>query len=311
MPSSQLANILSFGAAGRVDDALAELARLQEEYERKRQEVDQRRVEVQLTLERLIQAKREAHLSLSRVRKLTRGLTVRDRSFAAELPALGDSLADLERVEVSLQAGDVALAAAGGSGAAVSTALGAWALVGAVGTASTGTALSTLSGAAAVKATLAWFGGGSLAAGGAGMAGGALVLGGLVAVPAVALTALFSHLSANKKIAEIKSHGEKLVAEGEKCEKNLVTLRALKERSQELMLALAHAQRGFEHEFDRVATAIRRPWHIRLWAWTRALFGGRRYSDGEVKLIAEVGTAATALARIIDQPVLDERGMPT
>lgn len=38
--------------------------------------------------------------------------------------------------------------------------------------ASTGTAISTLAGAAATNATLAWFGGGSLVADGWGMAGG-------------------------------------------------------------------------------------------------------------------------------------------
>lgn len=66
-----------------------------------------------------------------------------------------------------------------------SMALGAWALVSAIGTASTGTAIGTLSGVAATNATLAWFGGGAVAAGGAGMSGGMLVLGGIVAVPII------------------------------------------------------------------------------------------------------------------------------
>lgn len=66
-----------------------------------------------------------------------------------------------------------------------SMALGAWALVSAIGTASTGTAIGTLSGVAATNATLAWFGGGALAAGGAGMSGGILVLGGMVAAPII------------------------------------------------------------------------------------------------------------------------------
>jgi hypothetical protein len=49
--------------------------------------------------------------------------------------------------------------------------------------ASTGTAISSLSGAAAWNATLAWLGGGSLAAGGGGMTVGSVVLGGVVAAP--------------------------------------------------------------------------------------------------------------------------------
>lgn len=57
----------------------------------------------------------------------------------------------------------------------------------ALGTASTGTAISSLSGAAAQSATLAWWGGGSLASGGLGMAGGAAALTGIgFAVGAVA-----------------------------------------------------------------------------------------------------------------------------
>jgi hypothetical protein len=64
---------------------------------------------------------------------------------------------------------------------------GVYALVG-LGTASTGTAISGLSGIASQNATLAWLGGGSLAAGGGGMALGGLVLGGITLVP----TLLFS-----------------------------------------------------------------------------------------------------------------------
>lgn len=54
--------------------------------------------------------------------------------------------------------------------------LGSWGLVAALGSASTGAVISGLSGVAATNATLAWFGGGALAAGGAGMLGGFIVL---------------------------------------------------------------------------------------------------------------------------------------
>lgn len=64
---------------------------------------------------------------------------------------------------------------------------GAMSLATSVGVASTGTAISGLSGAAATNATLAWLGGGSLAAGGGGMALGSLVLGGITVGPALAI----------------------------------------------------------------------------------------------------------------------------
>ena len=61
-------------------------------------------------------------------------------------------------------------------------------LVAAFGTCSTGTAISSLSGAAATNATLAWLGGGAASAGGGGVAAGTVVLGGIVVVAAIAVT---------------------------------------------------------------------------------------------------------------------------
>lgn len=93
-----------------------------------------------------------------------------------------------------------------------SAALGAWGLVSLIGSASTGTAISSLSGVAATNATLAWFGGGSLATGGAGMAGGFWVLGGIVAAPIV----YFSTKSAYEKLDTIKEKTKELTEESDK-----------------------------------------------------------------------------------------------
>jgi hypothetical protein len=70
-------------------------------------------------------------------------------------------------------------------GVASAASQGTLGLIGLFGTASTGTAISGLSGAAAWNATLAWLGGGSLAAGGGGMALGTVVLGGITVGPAL------------------------------------------------------------------------------------------------------------------------------
>jgi len=72
--------------------------------------------------------------------------------------------------------------------------------------ASTGTAISALSGAAATNATLAWFGGGALAAGGLGMAGGMAVLGGIVAGPVLAVGGAVFAAMAREKLANARSH---------------------------------------------------------------------------------------------------------
>ncbi|MDM5070066.1 hypothetical protein OB952_22315 [Aeromonas salmonicida] len=68
--------------------------------------------------------------------------------------------------------------------------------------ASTGTAISALGGVAATNATLAWFGGGSLAAGGLGMAGGTAVLGGIVAGPVLAIGGMYLAAKAEAELHE-------------------------------------------------------------------------------------------------------------
>lgn len=95
------------------------------------------------------------------------------------------ALTDLK--QVTLLATSLISGTAGGAVAGAAVAFGAYGAAGALATASTGTAIATLSGAAATNATLAFFGGGALAAGGLGIAGGTMVLGGLVAGPALAV----------------------------------------------------------------------------------------------------------------------------
>ena len=67
--------------------------------------------------------------------------------------------------------------------------------------ASTGTAIASLSGAAATNATLAWFGGGSLASGGLGIAGGTAVLGGVVVAPIIAVAGLIMEAKSEENLA--------------------------------------------------------------------------------------------------------------
>ena len=97
----------------------------------------------------------------------------------------------------------------GGAGAAGAGALVGMACYGGakmLATASTGTVISSLSGVAATNATLAWFGGGSIAAGGMGIAGGMAVLGGFVAAPIIAVGGTLLAAKARRNLAEALSN---------------------------------------------------------------------------------------------------------
>lgn len=114
-------------------------------------------------------------------------------------------------------------------------------------TASTGTAISSLGGVAATNATLAWLGGGSLAAGGYGMAGGMMVLGGIVAGPALAV---FGHILGNKgeeALNNAKANMEQAITLRDQAELMAAKLKAVEE-----ITALANTT------FSKVSSQLRR-----------------------------------------------------
>lgn len=105
----------------------------------------------------------------------------RDSVGLDELKEMQIDKKDFEELkELVTFAGSVAGGTVAGTAGGALVAFGAYGAAQALACASTGTAIASLSGAAATNATLAFFGGGSLAAGGLGMAGGTMVLGGLV-----------------------------------------------------------------------------------------------------------------------------------
>ena len=122
------------------------------------------------------------------------------------------------------------------------------------GTASTGTPISALSGAAATKAALAWLGGGALAAGGSGMAGGSAVLalmgpiGWTVGGLAIAGSGLYLN-SRNKK------HAEKATKEAVKIEAQIRSLRAALDEIRHIESSTTRHISGCQRMLDLLATA--------------------------------------------------------
>ncbi len=133
-----------------------------------------------------------------------------------------------------------------GASAGALAGLGAYGSVGLFASASTGTAISTLSGIAAQNATLAWLGGGSLAAGGFGIAGGTLVLGGIVTAPALAIAGF--HMAGKGEEALTKAHEYAARAESNIAKIKIMksSLNGLMLNSVELQLVLLNVVKRFE-----------------------------------------------------------------
>jgi len=130
-----------------------------------------------------------------------KGIELTDSIGIDEMNKMQISEAKLKEMQdTALSARDVIGGGITGVGAGVLLGWGTYGGVMALGTASTGTAIATLSGAAATNATLAWLGGGAIAAGGGGMALGSVILGGIVAGPALLVAGTIFGASAKAKV---------------------------------------------------------------------------------------------------------------
>lgn len=187
---------------GRKKTARNIYSRHRRRYEYDLEQCDKGLEDVNGDLKKLGKLRLESLDMLKLAAEFLRKATVRDREPEKEFDFEPEILAKWESpgVEVSNIIRDATKSVTAG----VSTAIGVYSAVGALGSASTGTAIGTLSGAAAQNATLAWLGGGSLAAGGGGMAVGVVTLGSLFVGPAALVTGLVEMTRAARFVTEIE-----------------------------------------------------------------------------------------------------------
>ena len=201
----------------------AEIKQICDEYVAAAEQLtEHRRIQLNVHIEEFGALRLEAlHETLGRFLRVMEALKQRNRVKEYELLAgLGidtQSLDSMETLDMTVGESLRTTAATGALG--IAAVLGTPALVtsavGSLATASTGTAISSLSGAAANSAILAWLGGGSIAAGGGGMAAGTVVMAGITAGATAGVTILAAGILISthyaKKLTEVSTH-EKEVA---------------------------------------------------------------------------------------------------
>lgn len=201
-------------------------------------------------------------------------------------------LKEMESFASSFASGTVA-GAAGGAFAA----FGAYSAATTFATASTGTAIASLSGAAATNATLAFFGGGSLAAGGLGMAGGTAVLGGLVAGPALLVMGLVTGAKASKNLDNAYANRAKAEEICEQLQTAADQCRAIRRRTYMLYTLLARLDTYFLPLIYQLEEVVDKE--------------GTDYSaftlEAKQTVAATVSIAATVKA-VLDTAILTEEG---
>lgn len=211
---------------------------------------------------------------------------------------LGDfstSIKELKHDYNALQDAGLGLGAGLSSGAAL--AFGAYNGTMILATASTGTAISSLGGVAATNATLAWLGGGSLAAGGYGMAGGMMVLGGIVAGPALAI---FGHILGNKgEEALNKARANMEEAKTARDEANLVA---------EKLFAIEQVTALANKTFSAISTHLRRDVHALKAVIKSSGEDFSAYNDAEKQQVFKTVKIAQLIKAMLDTAILDTDG---
>ncbi|SHI29144.1 hypothetical protein SAMN02745671_00070 [Anaerovibrio lipolyticus DSM 3074] len=205
------------------------------------------------------------------------------------------SLGELQRASFSAAqiGGSMFTGLAGGSVAA----LGAYGAVGLLATASTGTAISTLSGVVATNATLAWLGGGSLAAGGFGVAGGMAVLGGAVLGPALLIGSFVAYAKADEALNKAKSYRAKAKQFEAECENVCSLCKAVTERAEQIKDVLVKLDKMLVNGNKNMVSIIENEgtdWNS--------------YSDQDKRIIAGVAMTAKTLKVILDTSLLHDDG---
>jgi hypothetical protein len=164
----------------------------------------------------------------------------KEYEFLSEIDIQAEEIKEMEAVD--MKASDALRTLAVGGGFAAIGVIGTPAIVtGAVTAmcaAGTGTAISTLSGAAASNAVLAWLGGGTIAAGGGGVAAGTVVLGAITATATIGLAVVAVGTLASKFYAKKNSEAEAYLAEvkvwAEQMQASWTILGGIKRRIEEL-----------------------------------------------------------------------------
>lgn len=240
----EIKNVITFGYAEKEENARKECEQAQsawEKWQKTAAAYDENKGRLNQTIRKIVAVCKE--------NGIRENADVISKDYADLLSANISVLAD-DSVTGSLFAG----AACGTAGA-----VGAFTLVGMFGTASTGVAISSLSGAAATTSTLAALGGGSLASGGLGMLGGVCALGGIGAVIGISCAMTVKSYRSVKKyettIKEIKEWLNK-VPPVEAVEKQAEKLRSLNGKIEKLLTNFNQGMFSVEKLYDSVKVLI-------------------------------------------------------
>jgi hypothetical protein len=279
------------------EEADALLESLNKENERKRQESNEILADFGKT--RLEALKSTVGVFLKYIEVLGHNYKEKEYEILGKVDIKPEQIKELESVEMNASNALGTVAASGSLAAAALTGVPSavtWG-VGAFATASTGTAISSLSGAAATNATLAWLGGGSIAAGGGGMAAGATVLAGItyasMGVLALASAGLISSAYYSKKYTEATQYLESVKEYRSKLHLGWELMNRINQRARELKSITLELQGRIENSLLYLEPLI---------------YDFQNTDEYYLQTFQECAIMVKAMSELSQTPIMDEQG---
>ena len=279
------------------EEADALLESLNKENERKRQESNEILADFGKT--RLEALKSTVGFFLKYIEVLGHNYKEKEYEILGKIDIKPEQINELESVEMNASNALGTVAASGSLAAAALTGVPSavtWG-VGAFATASTGTAISSLSGAAATNATLAWLGGGSIAAGGGGMAAGATVLAGItyasMGVLALASAGLISSAYYSKKYTEATQYLESVKEYRSKLHLGWELMNRINQRARELKSITLELQGRIENSLLYLEPLI---------------YDFQNTDEYYLQTFQECAIMVKAMSELSQTPIMDEQG---
>ena len=249
--SDILKNIITFGGHSKIKEANKELdieIRMLNRLNRRHNEL---KSDVNDRFETITKIKQRSVKTVSKIKRITKQISLKDRCLIEK--KLENKTYSLKNIEKNIAISEHLINLGGNSFKAIAisgiSVSATWSFVGALGAASTGTAISTLSGAAATNATLAWFGGGAISAGGLGIAGGTMVIGGLVLVPTLIITGLLQYKKCLKQVKEIHEKKIQVIENIDLIRKNNLAMEVIIKRTYEVERSLEQSIKAFNYTY--------------------------------------------------------------
>ena len=226
-----------------------------------------------------------------------KNVEIRDSSGLRELYDINiDKIEISEIKKMSNMAINLTEGAAAGAFAGSMIAFGAYSAMG-LASASTGTAISTLSGVAATNATLAFFGGGSIASGGLGMAVGQTVLGSIAVGPGLLAMGLILSAKSQQEIDKALTNKDQLDAAVSEMESAISMVIAIRRRASMLYNLLVR--------LDSRLLAL--TWQMQDIVENEG-YDYRMYQQESKNIIIMAYTTLCSVKAVLDTPLLMEDG---